>query len=250
MFTVLVVVVTGGPFAAQNQPGQYAQADIQYGSRIFAAQCTVCHGPTGDMVPRVDLRTGRYRRASNDNQLRALLTTGIPGTGMLPFKFDSSELTMLVAYLRNMRDFDARAVTLGDAGLGQVVFEGSGGCAGCHRVNGKGPRVAPELSEIGAVRSADALQRSLIDPSGSIQPVNRFVRAVPRNGKIISGRRLNEDTYTVQLIDEQERLVSLAKADLRDYTVIMTSPMPAYKDKLGSRELADVVAYLLSLKGQ
>ncbi len=80
-------------------------------------------------------------------------------------------------------------------------------------------------------------------------PVNRSVRAVTRDGKIITGRRLNEDTYTVQIIDDQEQLVSLEKADLRDYTVIKTSSMPSYKEKLSSQEQADVVAYLLSLKG-
>jgi hypothetical protein len=105
------------------------------------------------------------------------------------------------------------------------------------------------LSDIGAVRTADALQRSLLDPTGSMLPVNRSVRAVTRGGKVISGRRLNEDTYTVQLIDEQEHLLSLAKADLRQYTVIQTSSMPSYKDRMSSKDLADMVAYLLSLKG-
>lgn len=75
------------------------------------------------------------------------------------------------------------------------------------------------------------------------------MRAVTREGKTIRGRRLNEDTYTVQLIDEQERLVSLVKADLRDYEVGKTSPMPAATAVLTADEVADVLAYLLSLKG-
>ena len=70
-----------------------------------------------------------------------------------------------------------------------------------------------------------------------------------KDGKVIAGRRLNEDTYAVQLIDEQERLISLEKSDLREYTVITGSSMPAFKDKLGAGDLADLVAYLLSLKG-
>jgi mono/diheme cytochrome c family protein len=65
----------------------------------------------------------------------------------------------------------------------------------------------------------------------------------------VTGRRLNEDTYTVLLIDAQERLVSLLKADLREYTIIKTSPMPSYKDTLTPAERADLLAYLLSLKG-
>ena len=75
------------------------------------------------------------------------------------------------------------------------------------------------------------------------------MRAVLRNGKVITGRRLNEDTYSVQLIDDQEHLVSLDKADLREYTVLTTSSMPSYKDKLSAQEISDVVAYLLTLKG-
>ena len=149
-----------------------------------------------------------------------------------------------------MNTFDAGSVRSGDADRGRVLFEGKGGCTRCHRVGAQGARVAPDLSDIGAIRSAGSLQRSLIDPNSQMMPINRPVRAVTRDGKVINGRRLNEDTYTVQLIDDQERLVSLAKADLRDYTILKTSLMPSYKDTLGADDLADLVAYLLSLKGR
>jgi hypothetical protein len=72
---------------------------------------------------------------------------------------------------------------------------------------------------------------------------------VTKNGKVVTGRRLNEDTWSVQLIDTEERLVSLAKADLKEYAVLKTSPMSSYRDKLSAQELADVVAYLLTLNG-
>ena len=239
-----------GPGAhAQNPPGVYARADIEYGSRIYTAQCTTCHGVTGDVVPGVDFRAGQFKRITSDVDLRNTITTGVPGTAMPPFNFDPPELTGIVAYLRNMRDFDARGVTVGDPAHGRVLFEGTGNCLSCHRVNGKGPRAAPDLSDIGTLRSVDVLQRTLVDPNGSMLPSNRSVRAVTRDGKVITGRRLNEDTYTVQLIDDQEHLVSLDKAGLREYTVIKTSAMPSYKDKFSSQDVADVVAYLLSLKG-
>jgi putative heme-binding domain-containing protein len=148
-----------------------------------------------------------------------------------------------------MSTFNAGSVTVGDAKRGEALFSGTGNCSSCHRVNGKGPRVAPDLSNVGALRTADMLEKSLVDPTAAMLPVNRSVRAVTRDGKVITGRRLNEDTYSIQLIDDREQLMSLEKADLRDYTVLKTSSMPSYKDKLSSQEQADVVAYLLSLKG-
>jgi hypothetical protein len=83
-----------------------------------------------------------------------------------------------------------------------------------------------------------------------MMPINRPVHVVKKDGTTINGRRLNEDTYSLQLIDDRERLHSLLKADLREYTVSTTSPMPSFKSKLSDDEVADVIAYLLSLKGQ
>ena len=120
----------------------------------------------------------------------------------------------------------------------------------CHRIGAAGSRVAPNLSDIGAARSAGSLQRSLLDPTSQMMPINRPVRVVTKDGTIINGRRLNEDTYSLQIIDERERLHSLVKADLREYTISTTSPMPSYKGTLSDEEIADVLAYLLSLKGQ
>jgi putative heme-binding domain-containing protein len=145
---------------------------------------------------------------------------------------------------------DAATVTLGDAARGRTVYEGKGGCAGCHRVGRTGSHVAPNLSDVGAVRSAASLERSLIDPTSQMMPINRPVRVVTKDGTLINGRRLNEDTYGLQIMDDRERLHSLVKADLREYTIGNTSPMPSFKDTLSKAEIADLVAHLLSLKGQ
>ncbi|MEQ1728832.1 MAG: hypothetical protein ABL982_10655, partial [Vicinamibacterales bacterium] len=88
-----------------------------------------------------------------------------------------------------------------------------------------------------------------VDPTSSMLPINTPVRAVTKSGTTIRGRRLNEDTYTVQLIDDQERLVSLTKSDLREYEIGKTSPMPSATKVLSADEVADVLAYLLTLKG-
>jgi putative heme-binding domain-containing protein len=235
---------------AQSHPGEYAPADIAYGSGLYDAQCTTCHGANGDGVGAVDLRSGKYRNAVTDQDLVRVITTGIAGTGMQAFKFDPSEISGIVAYLRNMNTFDRGSTKSGDATRGRALVEGKGACARCHRLGTQGSRVAPDLSDIGAVRSASSLLRSLTEPSSQMMPINRPVRAVTTNGKVINGRRLNEDTYSVQLIDDQEGLVSLVKADLREYTILTASPMPSYRDRLTPDEISDVVAYLLSLKGR
>ncbi|HMD35354.1 MAG TPA: c-type cytochrome [Vicinamibacterales bacterium] len=229
---------------------EYAPADIAYGARIYDAQCTTCHGSNGDGVGGVDLRSGRFRNAVSDQDLVRIVINGITGTGMLGFKFDGAEVSGIIAYLRNMNGFDRGSVKPGDAARGRPIVEGKGGCLRCHRISGTGSRVAPDLSDVGSVRSAGSIQRSLTDPVGQMMPINRPVRAVTRDGTVINGRRLNEDTYTVQLMDDRERLVSLMKADLREYTILTTTAMPSFKSTLTADELADVTAYLLTLKGR
>ena len=234
---------------AQDHPGQYSAIDIETGSRLYAGQCSLCHGATGDAVAGADLRRGQFRRSVSDEDIARVITMGLPDAGMPGFKLQPSEIDGLIAFIRAGFDVGGTAVRVGHVGRGQALFEGKGGCTSCHRVNGNGPRVAPDLSEIGATRTPSALQRSLVDPTSAMLPINRPVRAVTRDGRTIRGRRLNEDTFTVQLIDEQERLVSLAKADLREYELAKVSPMPSMATKLTEDEVADLVAYLLSLKG-
>ena len=248
-FSVLAV---HGPIAdaqGQDRAPQYFQSDIQYGAQIFVSQCTSCHGENGDTIPGVNFRAGQFKRVVSDNDLRLTVTNGVPGTAMQPFTFGASELTGIVSYLRNMGSFSARGLMVGNPARGQALFEGAGNCVSCHAVNGKGPRVAPDLGDIGTLRTAELIHRTLLDPAASMLPANRPVRAVTLDGKVINGRRLNEDTYTVQLIDEQEHLLSLSKAGLREFTVLKSTPMPSYKDKFSSQELADLEAYLLSLRG-
>jgi len=140
-------------------------------------------------------------------------------------------------------------VKVGNVARGQSLYSGKGKCASCHRINGIGPRLAPDLSDIGAARSPSALQRSLLEPSTAMWPINRPVRIVTKDGREIKGRRLNEDTYTVQLLDDQEHLMSLDKADLKTYELGKTSPMPSLLKTFTADEVADLLGYLLSLKG-
>lgn len=229
--------------------GQYSRADVETGQRLYGPQCQVCHGATGDGVPGIDLRLGRFRTASSDEDLARIITSGVLSAGMPAFALQPNELTGLVAFIRAGFDPGSAAVRVGDAARGRALFGGKGECSSCHRVGGRGPRLAPDLSEIGAVRTLAALERAILSPAEALLPIHRTVRAVTRDGRTIRGRRLNEDTYSVQLIDERENLVSLDKASLREIAVETTPAMPSYAGRLTGEEIADLIAYLVSLKG-
>jgi putative heme-binding domain-containing protein len=231
---------------AQDHPGQYNREEIAAGSLVYAAQCTQCHGRDGDQISGIDLRRGQFRRSLADEDLARAITTGTPG-GMPGFKLQPADLTGIVAFIR--AGFDSTAsVSVGDAARGRALFEGKGACATCHRVSGRGPRLAPDLSDIGLARSPAALERSIRDPSSGMLPINRPIRIVTRDGATIRGRRLNEDTYSVQVLDDQERLRSVEKRNIRSFDIETQSPMPAYGSRLTAGEIADVVGFLLGLR--
>ena len=245
--TALLLIVWTGQAHAQDHT-EYDPADIEYGLSVYRSQCVTCHGDTGDGIAGTNLRSGQFRRAGSDRELRGVISNGIPDTGMLAFDLDTAEMTGIVAFLRNP-NYEVDAITLGDAGRGQAIFDGKGDCLSCHRVKQRGPRGSPDLTAIGTARPPSALRRSLLDPTGTMRPIDRPVELVTNDGERVNGRRLNEDTYTVQIIDDQGRLRSFDKDRLQQFTVGTESPMPSYEDLLDEQELADVLAYLVSLKG-
>ncbi|MCP5144881.1 MAG: c-type cytochrome [Gammaproteobacteria bacterium] len=235
--------------AAQQHEGQYDIADIAYGAQLFSERCVVCHGPNGDLMPQANLRRGTFRNASTDRDLQGVIRDGVPGTAMAATGYAEAELAALVAYLRNITSFDGTGVTIGDAAAGKDLFEGEGGCTQCHRVGGSGPAYAPPLTSIGRTRTAAALRRVLQNPVSGMMPSNRPVHAVTADGRVVEGRRLNEDTFSVQLVSKDERLVSLDKRTLKEYRIGNESAMPAYGDRFSEQQIADLLGYLLSLKG-
>ncbi len=248
LWTIGATVLSAqGPVPPHDNP--YASADIAYGATVYAAKCVTCHGAQGDAIGGVNLRSGTFRNAVIDRDLERFIRNGSPA-GMPPFALNATDMAGILAYLRNMNAFDPATVKAGDEARGRAIVLGKGACTGCHRIDLDGSLVGPNLSDIGAQRSAGSIQRSLLDPTSQMMPINRPVRVVTKDGTIINGRRLNEDTFTLQIIDDHERLHSLVKADLREFTIAKTSPMPSYKGKLSDEELGDVLAYLLSLKGR
>jgi putative heme-binding domain-containing protein len=168
---------------------------------------------------------------------------------MPPNNLQDFQAEIVVAYLRSIATTGRTVSGKGEAARGRTVFEGKGGCLQCHRVGTNGSRVGPDLSDIGALRRTVEIERSLLEPNEEVLPQNRYYRVVTKQGETITGRILNLDTFTVQMLDSKERLLSLQRSNLREAGFLNDSPMPSYRDKLSSQEMADVVAYLGSLKG-
>jgi cytochrome c oxidase cbb3-type subunit III len=227
----------------------YTASNVEDGARVYQANCFVCHGPEGDLVPGVNFSRGQFLSVKSDEDLQRVILKGIPGTPMPAANFPEFMGFPVMAYVRSMSAPGQTTLPPGDAARGKLVFESKGECLTCHRVGSHGSRMGPDLTDIGGLRRAVQLERALLDAARAPSPEYRSVRVVAKDGKEYKGRLLNLDTFTLQMLDSGERLRSFLKTDLREYSLITTSGMPSYKDKLETQELADLVSYMASLKG-
>jgi putative heme-binding domain-containing protein len=265
-FLAALVVHTGTPLAQQHS---YTPQQIEEGQKLYDANCGRCHAADGAGVMGVELFT-QIRRANSDEDIATLIRTGIPGTAMAPNPFSNEQAMNVVAFLRSMVGVKPGAspaaagggasdpALAGDPARGRAVFSGNGGCVGCHMAEGAGGTIGPDLSRAGVARgrgafaappSPAALELSILDPNADIAVAYRTFEVTPRSGATVRGRLLNQDTFSVQLLDEAQNLRSFLKSDLQA-SGFLPSPMPSYRGRLTAQEVADVVSYLLTLKGQ
>ena len=236
--------------AGQDGANPFTSAeDVAAGGRIYRSHCASCHGLDGGGGGKgADLTTGRYRHGSSDEELYETFEKGIPGSEMPATFFNGKQLWQLVAFVRTLAKAEQPGATVGNAERGAGLFASKGGCAQCHMVAGKGGRGAPPLGDIGATRSAKSLKASILRPDEQVLAVDWTVQIVTKSGEKVSGRRLNEDTFSVQVLDGKGRLRSLTKSDLTSYDIIKKSGMPPYEGVLSDEEVDDIVAYLSSLR--
>lgn len=239
-------------------------AAIAEGTSLFRANCSPCHGLNAQGGARgPDLTSGGWTHGGSDAEIFRTISSGVRGTQMPANGFEDSETWAIVAYLRSLAP--ARPVKLaGDPAKGEKVFTGTGGCATCHMVNGRGGLLGPDLSRVGAARSADYLVESIREPDkelsdGMLDPNNHYglplvydtVTVVLKNGEKVVGVAKNEDTFSVQVLDMKQELRLFLKRDVDEVRHERKSLMPAYTEKMiGIEELKDLVAYLVGLRGK
>ena len=235
------------------------------GESQFRANCAFCHGlgaRGGGRGP--DLTRAQKHHGNTDAEIFHNIHDGIAGTAMpaatnggIGVGMSDEEIWQVITYIRSVEK-KTSAAEAGDGAHGKELFYGSAGCGTCHMVNGRGGRLGPDLSSTGASRSVEYLTESLRNPSkrlaeGISEPLKDFsqeyetVTVVTSDGTKLQGVVLNEDSFTVQMLDTQEQLHAFEKSKLRSYVKTRESLMPAYDAKaLPEKDLKDLIAFLLA----
>ena len=256
-------------FAQDKNPFAGDAKVAKLGESQFRANCAFCHGlgaRGGGRGP--DLTRTQKRHGNADADLFRTINEGVPGTAMPQngatqqgVGMTEAEIWQLITYIRSVQ-VKSSAQPLGDAAHGKALFFGEAVCYTCHMVEGKGGRLGPDLTTTGSARSTDYLVDSVRNPSrrlaqGLSEAMKEFsqeyetVNVETADGQKISGVILNEDHFTVQMLDLRERLHFLEKVKLRSFEKSRKSLMPAYdKNMLSDKDLQDILAFLLSVGAQ
>ena len=221
--------------------------DVSAGMKTFRSHCTTCHGRSGlgDRGPNLTL--GSFRYAINDPTMFRVVRRGIPNTDMPGLYNSDKNIWQIVAYIRTLAQNQDGEPLSGNPTNGERIFYTQEDCAQCHTVNTKGGGGAPDLSNIGWQRSATHLRRSLTAPNANVEPEWWGIRVTQTNGETTSGWRLDEDTFSIRLLDPDRNLLSFNKSELLAFERLEDSPMVSYEDILSEQEIDDLVAYLHSL---
>jgi len=224
------------------------EADIQQGEALFQTHCSYCHGVHGEGGRGADLTAGEYRMGGSDQELFKTIRIGVPGSEMPAVRVSDDEIWKLVGYVKRLGSQGLLERAPGDAVAGEALYARNG-CAACHRIRENGTDLGPALDDIGRRRGLAFLEESILKPEAYVANRFRAIQVVLKSGQTVAGVRLNEDDLSVQLRDLSGNLRSILKDNVREIRRDKPSLMPSYEGRLNETELANLVAYLNSLKG-
>lgn len=220
-------------------------ADVAAGRETFHSHCSPCHGYNAEGGIGPNLAAGVFYHGSADADLYRNISHGIAGTEMPGIFYNGDRIWQVVAFIRSLHVPDQRPA--GVASRGAAIYASSS-CASCHRINGVGGSLGPDLSNVGAFRSVAYLKESILTPDASVDRKYWVASFDDGSGRRVRGFVENEDTYTVQILDLKMQLHSYDRVSIRNFKVEKTSPMPSYKGRLSAEQLQDLIAYLWTLR--
>jgi cytochrome c oxidase cbb3-type subunit III len=232
---------------SQSERNPFAgQADaVVAGRKLFATSCSGCHGANGEGGRGPNLTSGRAVRRSNDRALFSSIRSGVPGTDMPPTNLPDDQIWRMVSFIRDLSAPAYESKVTGDADAGAAIFFGKVDCSGCHMIGGRGGFLGPDLTDIGAQRTAPQLRESLLQPSARISDGYQGVTVIMLDGSKIAGAAKNNDNYSIQILDSKGDLHLLSKDRLRDVIFRKNSLMPEdYGKRLTPDEISNVLAFL------
>ena len=224
------------------------EADIQQGGVLFQTHCSYCHGVHGEGGRGADLTAGEYRMGGSDRELFKTIRTGVPGSEMPAVRVSDDDVWKLVGYVSRLGSRGLAEKAPGDAVTGRGLYSKSG-CAASHRIDAEGTDLGPALTDVGRRRGLAFLEESLVKPEAFVANAYRAVQLNLKSGQTIVGIRLNEDDLSIQLREVSGNLRSFLKENITEIRRDQPSLMPSYEGRLNKTELANLVAYLNSLKG-
>ncbi len=259
MLVVGVPSIGGGATSVVAQAGDEAVRNpyigdpdaIEQGKTFFRLSCALCHGLDARGTFRgPDLTAGRWIHGSSDADIFRTVTDGIAGTEMAASQFSDVENWMTIAYVRSL-GAASRPPLAGDPRVGERIFFEQSDCLQCHMIDGRGGRLEPDLSRIGASRSPEQLREAIRQPDANISRQFEPVSVTTGDGRRIEGVIRNEDTFSIQIMDYGENLHFFFKDEVAQVTYGSSSVMPTYSPRdLGDEELRQLVAYLDGLRGR
>jgi len=246
------IVVAGGGVIAQapaaKNPFEGDATAVKSGMGLFRARCADCHGMDARGVRGPDI-TQVWASGRTDEGLFTTIKNGIAGTEMpaQPRLFDH-ETWQILAYLRTLAASSRTEPPRGNAENGEKIYRAN--CVGCHRVNGVGGRLGPDLSRIGAARSREVLELRIRGGVEGFLPGYEPVTVTPQGGQAVVGVKKNEDLFSVQIMDTRERIQGYDKTALREMQNNPRSAMPPFgSNRISESELDDLIRYLQTLRG-
>jgi putative heme-binding domain-containing protein len=233
----------------EKNPVEGDAAAIQAGMGMYRVRCADCHGMDARGIRGPDL-SQVWASGRTDSGLFRTVRTGVPNTEMpaVGVRTTDDDIWKILAYLRTLAAPAPTDPPRGNAANGERLFRAS--CSGCHRVDGRGGRLGPDLSRIGVSRPRAALVRRIRGAVEANGPGYEPVTLTTPGGQEIRAVKKNEDLFSVQVMDTRERVQGYLKEDMREVKDERQSVMPVYDvAKLSERDLDDVLAYLATLKG-